>query len=112
MRYRSHEPHRTARYIALGAFFAICCCIFAVRLIYYQIAVRDDFAVGVFADGDVRTVTVKAQRGNICDRNGVVLVTNSYTYDMIFEYGAMPDTRAEVHSVLISAKVSTNFHRI
>lgn len=98
MKYRSHEPHRRARYISLGVFFIICVSVFAVRLIYYQLAVRDTYASAVVADANVRTVTVQAQRGSICDRNGTVLVRNTYTYDLQIEYGALPESRADAYA--------------
>ncbi len=94
MRYRDHEPHRRARYISLGVFFVICVSVFAVRLIYYQLAMRDTYASVVISDAGTRTVTVQAQRGNICDRNGNILVKNNYSYDLQIEYGALPESRA------------------
>ena len=103
MRFRNHEPHRRARYLSLGIFFAVCCVIFAARLVFYQLAVPEAYARPVSADGNIRTVTVAAQRGNICDRNGTVLVTNSYTYDMRLEFGALPDSRDGIHRVFLSA---------
>ncbi len=94
MHYRDHEPHRRARYISLGVFFVICVSVFAVRLIYYQLAMRDTYASLVVSDAGTRTVTVQAQRGNLCDRNGNILVKNTYTYDLQIEYGALPESRA------------------
>ncbi len=103
MRYRSHEPHRAARYISLAVFFAVFVCIFAIRLVYYQLANPDSFASPVVADGNVRTVKVKAQRGNICDRNGTVIVGNKYSYSIAVEYSALPDTRNEAHASVLGA---------
>ena len=103
MRYKSHEPHRTARYISLGVFFAVCVLVFAVRLIHYQLVTSDEYSMPVYADGNIRTVTVKAERGNICDRNGRVLVTNSYTYNVQIEYGAIPTDRADAYRTYLGA---------
>ena len=103
MRYRSHEPHRMARYISLGIFFAVCVLVFAVRLIHYQIVTADDYSLPVYADGNVKTLTVRAERGNICDRNGTVLVTNRYTYKIQIEYGAIPEDRAEAYASYLGA---------
>lgn len=85
------------RYVSLGVFFLVCCVIFAVRLIFYQITVRDDYATAVTTDGTVRTVAVQAQRGSIYDRNGRVLVSNKYLYNVQIEYGAIPESRAEAY---------------
>lgn len=93
MRYRSRERNNHARYLSLGVFFVVCVLVFAVRLVYYQLVVSDQYASVVAGGSNVTTVTVQAQRGNICDRNGNVLVKNSYTYDLQIEYGALPETR-------------------
>ncbi len=103
MRYKSHEPHRTARYISLGIFFAVCVLVFAVRLIHYQLVTADEYSLPVYADGNIRTVTVRAERGNICDRNGTVLVTNRYTYNVQIEYGAIPEERDDAYEVYLGA---------
>lgn len=110
MKYRDHKPHRFARFISLGVFFAVCCAVFVARLVYYQIAVRENYERPVMSvSGNVRTVTVKAQRGNICDRNGKVIVTNSYTYDMQIEFGALPEDRDSVHRSLLGALDAIEF---
>ena len=44
---------------------------------------------------------VSGERGCIYDRNGVLLVGNSVTYDFIFEYGSMPSTRKEINEALL-----------
>lgn len=103
MRYGNREPHSFARYISLGIFFIVCCGIFLARLVFYQIAVRDDYASTVVSDGTVKTVTVAAQRGNICDRNGNIIVTNSYKYNIRIEYGALPEKRADAYESYLAA---------
>jgi penicillin-binding protein 2 len=57
----------------------------------------------VYADGKVRTVTVRAERGNICDRSGTVLVTNSYTYKIQIEYGAIPEDKESAYEMYLGA---------
>ena len=49
----------------------------------------------------VRVETVAGERGRIYDRNGKLLVGNAAHYDLIFEYGSMPDRRAEVNASLL-----------
>ncbi len=51
--------------------------------------------------GYTRTYTLPGVRGEIYDRNGVKLVGNADTYDLVYEYGAMPDTRGEVNRSLL-----------
>ena len=91
-----------ARMLIVGAIFAVFCCIFAARLVHYQLVEGDTYASAVY-NGNMRTVKVPAARGNICDRNGRVIVTNSYTYDLVIDYDTLPDTRDGVHRVLLEA---------
>ncbi len=97
MRYRDHKEHSRARYISLGVFFVVCVAVFAVRLVYYQLAMNDKYSSAVPSGAGTRTVTVQAQRGNLCDRNGNVLAKNDYAYDLQIEYGALPESRAEAY---------------
>jgi len=52
-------------------------------------------------DLDIRTETVRGQRGKIYDRNGVLLVEDSHNYDLIFEYGSMAYDANGVNSALL-----------
>lgn len=52
---------------------------------------------------DTRQVTVSGLRGEIYDRNGVLLVGNSRSYDLIFEYGSIPYTTKEFNLSLLGA---------
>ena len=91
------------RYIALGVLFTVCCAIFAFRLIHYQLVASDKDASAIVVSGNVRTVTVVAQRGNICDRNGNVLVKNSFSYNIQIEYGALPESVSEAYASYLGA---------
>ena len=89
------------RYLFLGGLFFIVCLVFAVRLARYQLAGTDryDYArVGTYT----RRETVTAQRGEILDRNGVPLVTNSYYYNVLLDYGRMPDDAEGFNRVILS----------
>ncbi len=52
---------------------------------------------------DTRQVTVSGLRGEIYDRNGVLLVGNERRYDLIFEYGSIPYTTREFNRSLLEA---------
>lgn len=52
---------------------------------------------------DTRQVTVSGLRGEIYDRNGVLLVGNSRSYDFIFEYGSIPYTTKDFNRSLLGA---------
>lgn len=92
----------TARYISLvGIFLAV--------TVFYVVMLAVVQAKGPSterSDGSVaykRQVTVSGLRGEIYDRNGVLLVGNSTSYDLIFEYGSIPDTSTEFNHSLLAA---------
>ncbi len=97
-RKKEHQPHIRARYLTLGIVFCAVCLVFSAVLIVYQ--VRGSSLTE--EAGYVRTYTVPGVRGEIYDVNGVLLVGNSTRYDLVYEYGAMPDTRREVNLSLLS----------
>jgi penicillin-binding protein 2 len=83
-----------------AAVFTLICAVFVVALAVIQI--KGSKNPDDQRDITVRTVTVPGLRGEIYDRNGKLLVGNATTYDLIFEYGAMPDTRREINASLLS----------
>ena len=93
----------TARYTAIAAVFCAVCLIFLARLINFQIFSREEYAPANTGGEHVERVYIDALRGNICDRNGTVLVTNETVYGLILNYATIPDTRKEVNAVLLSA---------
>ncbi len=76
---------RTMRYLAIVALFCVVCVVYLGRLFYIQIAGRQNTYE---TDQTTRTVIVQAVRGEIYDRNGVKLVENHYTYDLVLSYGS------------------------
>lgn len=88
------------RFIISAAVFTAICAIFVIALAVIQI--KGSRISHASDDLTVRTVTVPGLRGEIYDRNGKLLVGNATTYDLIFEYGAMSDTRGEINASLLS----------
>lgn len=90
----------THRFVIPAIVFTLICVVFVIVLAVIQIkgAKNPDER----RDVTVRTVTVPGLRGEIYDRNGKLLVGNATTYDLVFEYGAMPDTRREINASLLS----------
>ena len=87
------------RFFLLAAVFVLVCALFVV---FFTINQMRGPSGKYTSDGlKVRTETVAGERGRIYDRNGKLLVTNASHYDLIFEYGAMPDRRAEVNDSLL-----------
>lgn len=77
------------RYIIIGAFYVLVCLIFVARLINIQIA-GQDYYTEAYSDGYFyRSVPIQAQRGEIFDRNGKPLVTNTYTYSLYLDAGSL-----------------------
>ncbi len=98
-----NRARRPARYIAIGIAFCAICLVFLARLINFQILSRGDYAPAG-AGGEWRErIFIEAVRGDICDRNGVVLVTSSSKYSLELDYATVPDTRAEVNRILLDA---------
>ena len=99
----SRRRRYAVRYTALAVVFCVICVIFLARLINFQLISRDDYAPAANSGEYVERVYVESLRGNICDRNGKVLVTNETVYGLILNYATIPDTKAEVNEVLLSA---------
>ena len=101
MRHYGTKDH-SVRYVFIAAFFCVVCLIFAIALAVVKIiGPQQEY----LSDGDyiIKTVTVSGLRGEIYDRNGKLLVGNATTYDLIFEYGSMPDTHNEINVELLEA---------
>ena len=100
----SGNTRSAARYLTLGLTFAAICLAFVIVLAVVQIRgsrqPAEDGAV-------VRTYTVPGVRGEIYDCNGKLIVGNSQRYDLVYEYGAMPDTRREVNLSLLAVLEAT-----
>ena len=93
----------TVRYTAIAVVFFLICVIVLARLINFQIISKEDYAPAGNSGEYVERVYVESLRGNICDRNGKVLVTNETVYGLIINYATIPDTKAEVNEVLLAA---------
>jgi len=88
-----------ARYITVAVVFSAICLAFIIVLGSVQMKGTD---LPPLEKGYTRTYTVPGVRGEIFDRNGKRIVGNSDRYDLIYEYGAMPDTRSEVNLSLLA----------
>ncbi len=98
---RGRPPRRAhigARYIAVAAVFLVLCVAFVIVLAVYQANGSSTPTDG----GYIRTYTVPGVRGEIYDKNGTLIVGNESGYDLVYEYGAMPDSRREINLELLS----------
>lgn len=88
----------------LAAVYVIYVLIFAVylgRLLYLQVSGQDYYTMSSPTVYSTRYVTIKAQRGEIFDRNGKALVTNRYTYDILLDYSTKPSSQAELNDMIL-----------
>jgi len=89
-----------ARYLSLLSVFAAVIIVYIVILAKTQIDgskdSTDDLSVAY-----TRTYSVSGLRGEIYDRNGKLLVGNDTSYDLVLEYGAIPDTTTELNTSLL-----------
>ena len=92
----------TARYISLM-------CVFLAVMVLYIVVLALNQINGSSSErknaeiADTRQVTVSGLRGEIYDRNGVLLVGNTKSYDLIFEYGSIPYTTKDLNRSLLQA---------
>ena len=90
------------RYVVLLCAFALICCVFVTRLINLQFDKANTENLRIKSEYTVETKVIQALRGNICDRNGNVLVTTSYAYDIVFDYNQMPDDFIEFNTTILN----------
>ncbi len=83
----AHEEKK-GRYIALITIFVCLFLVFGIRLINIQVINGDKYATKVASS--YSTSVVKAARGQILDRNGVVLVGNRQGNDIVFDASSFP----------------------
>lgn len=87
------------RYLILGIVFLTLCVAFLIYLGATQIRGAKHFFPR--SDDIIKTETVYGERGRIFDRNGKLLVGNTENYNLIYEYGSMPDKRIDVNKGLL-----------
>ncbi len=71
------------------------------RLLYLQVSGQDYYSMSQRAVYRTRTETIQAQRGEIFDRNGTPLVTNSTAYILRLDYLAMPTDNESINAMLL-----------
>ena len=94
----STARNKDYRFFVLAGVFLISCIAFTGFFIRNQVRGPQ----GNYDDDDLtlRIETVAGERGNIYDRNGKLLAGNASHYNLIFEYGSMPDSRKEINDSL------------
>lgn len=90
------------RYIIIGAFFIAVCVVYAGLFVDLQLTGQDYYSTSSSARYTVRSVKLQAQRGEIYDRNGKLLVGNVYSNDIRLDYGSMPRTNSEKNNIILA----------
>ena len=79
--------------LAIVLFFVLCIYGICVRLYDYQVVQHESLKEASLRR-TMRTYTQKASRGSILDRNGVPLVSNEMTFQVVFDYYTWDKERA------------------
>lgn len=98
---KKHQAGFIPKVIALSVFFVLSCTFAFCRLIVLNIS-GDNFSDIVSDYTTSRTVSIKANRGEIFDRNGVPLVQNQYSYNVELNYRLMSASDSEYNKLWLS----------
>lgn len=90
----------TIRLIFIAALFSFATIFYITKLANIQLVNRSQYTSSVQKTYP-RTVTIRAQRGEIFDRNGKALVTNVYTYNLDFDYGLLSKKSDTSNAVIL-----------
>lgn len=102
------KKNNARKYLVLSLIFALVCMIFAARLVNLQFNKEKTENLRAQSEFTTETEIIQALRGNICDRNGKVLVTTSYAYDIIFDYNNMPDNFVDFNRTILTVLNAIN----
>lgn len=95
---------RPSRIFAIGAIFLLVSLVYFVQMLVIRVSGGGSDIYTVYDGGITKTsVRVDAVRGDIYDRNGVLLVTSKVTKSMVFTYEAIPDTSEEFNVSIAEA---------
>ena len=99
---RLAREEKKGRYIAIIVIFVCLFAVFGIRLVNIQVINGDKYASKVASASS--TSVVKSTRGQILDRNGVVLVGNRQGNDIIFDAASFPEynDQAKRNEIILS----------
>lgn len=95
------NQRHVVRLWTLALMFILITLVFSARLINIQIA-DPDFYEHITSETYTRTVTIKAQRGEVFDCNGKPLIKNEYSYSVLLDRGTLPYTNSELNESLLN----------
>jgi len=89
---------------AIGAIFILIAIFYIGRLLYLQVSGQDYYTTSTPPKEYTREVKIQAQRGEIFDRNGKALVTNTYSYDVSLDYSSRPKTQEGINELILTMR--------
>lgn len=95
------SKNKNKRYMILSSIFIVLCIIFIARLANLQFDIGKTDDLRAESEYTKETKVIQALRGNICDRNGNVLVSSSFAYDIIFDYNDMSSDFVEFNTSIL-----------
>lgn len=87
---------------AIGILYAAIVLVYVGRLLYLQVSGQDYYSMSTPSRTYSRTVKIQAQRGEIFDRNGNILVSNEYSRNIALDYASLPVSEKESCDIIIS----------
>ena len=97
MNKKDHLP----RLLVLTVVCLLIAAVYTGRLLYLQVSGQDYYSMSERAVYRTRTEVIQAQRGEIFDRNGTPLVTNSEAYNIRLDYATMPRDNESINTLLL-----------
>jgi penicillin-binding protein 2 len=95
---KPQQATQTRRFLALSIFVTVLFVGIVARLYYLQI-VKGTYYAGVAEDNRLRIISTDAPRGEIRDRNGVVLATDVPSFDVVVTTYDLQDSEQELGTV-------------
>lgn len=92
---KSEQSSQTRRFLVVTILFTVLLLGIVGRLYYLQV-VRGDYYAGVAEDNRLRIISTDAPRGEIRDRNGVVLATDVPSFDVVVTTYDLSDADVEL----------------
>ncbi|MCX6084712.1 MAG: penicillin-binding transpeptidase domain-containing protein, partial [Caldiserica bacterium] len=102
------QPRQTRRFLAVTVLFTVILLGIVARLYVLQV-VKGTYYAGVAEDNRLRIISTDGPRGEILDRNGVVLATDVPSFDIVVTTYDLEDSDEELGVVaqLTGAKLET-----
>lgn len=95
---KTEQSSQTRRFLVVTILFTVLLLGIVARLYYLQV-VRGDYYAGVAEDNRLRIISTDAPRGEIRDRNGVVLATDVPSFDVVVTTYDLSDADTELATI-------------